>query len=78
MSITVFAGLVFLIAVHDPSDNILRINPAEIIMLRPAPLERRGNYDEKVHCLINLADGKAVAVMETCEQVRDLIEGTGK
>jgi hypothetical protein len=65
---------VVLIMLHGPDGTIVQVNPAEITLMRPAPAERRGHFDVKVQCLINLADGKNAAVVETCDEVKALIE----
>ena len=53
-----------------PGGQVIAVNPTEIVSLR----EPRGdNFDKDVHCLIHTADGKFIAVIETCEVVRGKI-----
>jgi hypothetical protein len=57
---------------------VIEINPDQIVSLRAAAPERKDEaklFHQSVKCLINLADGKFVAVVEDCNTIRNLIEG---
>jgi hypothetical protein len=68
-----------LILVHTPNGDLVELNPDQIVSLRTAAPERKEEgrlFHQSVKCLINLADGKFVAVVEDCNTIRALIEGT--
>lgn len=70
--------LFVLILLHGADGAAIEVNPDQITSLR-GPREGVTEHDRMYHkatnCLINLADGKAVAVIETCEVVQQMIEG---
>jgi hypothetical protein len=64
-----------IIALHGADGREVDVNPAEITSLREARSDDPGerHFVSGAHCLINLTDGKFVAVAETCAQTRVLI-----
>jgi hypothetical protein len=65
------AGLVLL---HSPNGHGILINPAAVTSMQAAvPGKANANISEAVRCLINTSDGKFVAVIETCDQVREAL-----
>lgn len=67
--------LTLLLLLHAPDGSEIGINPATVTSLRPrgdAPAKRL--FPHAAHCLVGLTDGKAAAVIETCVQVRALME----
>ena len=50
--------------------------PDQVTSLRNPPTKRdRGiHFPPEANCLVGLADGKAVPVIETCETVRPMME----
>jgi hypothetical protein len=66
---------VILIILHLVDGGQVVVNVEEITSLRQSKEEGSKHFTEKAKCLINLADGKFVTVIETCEEVRKQIEG---
>jgi hypothetical protein len=67
-----------LVLVHTPNGDVVEINPDQIVTMRTAAQERKEEermFHKSVKCLINLADGKFVAVVESCVEIKALIEG---
>lgn len=71
------AAVVILIVLHAPSGVEVFVNPESITSMRPS---RDGVVDDKkyfaagVHCMINTSDGKFITVVETCADVRKVVE----
>ena len=62
-----------LIELTSPDGSMVSVNPATIVNLRQAPAVRRGQFTASATCAIYTTDGKFVAVVEDCAQVRRLI-----
>jgi hypothetical protein len=64
-----------LIILHRSDGREVAINPPQVTSLRsaPGPLDRLAPYG--VHCIVGLTDGKFIAVIETCKNVQQLLEG---
>jgi hypothetical protein len=60
------------VLLHAPGGAIIEINPLQVTSLRAS--EHKGNFTDEARCLVNLVDGKHVAVVEDCNAVRKLIE----
>lgn len=65
-----------LIVLHTVDGHEVIINPAQVTNLIAAK-EGQDNklFTNEVHCMIGLTDGKFVSVGESCEVVRQLLEG---
>lgn len=63
-----------LVILSGPDGQIIRINPSQVVSVRE-PRNIEGHFHKDVHCLIHMADGKFVAVTESCDIVRQLLEG---
>jgi hypothetical protein len=71
-----FAAAV-LVLVHTPNGDLVEVNPDQIVSLRTAAPDREDEkrlYHKSIKCLINLADGKFVAIVENCDTVRNQME----
>jgi len=64
------------IAVHTIDDQLLVINPQQIVTMRDARDAEKRIVHDKVRCVITLADGKLASTKETCAEVRRLIEAS--
>ena len=62
-----------LLQLHGPHDQIIDINPDQVVSLRK-PRADEGHFTSGVRCLVNTSDGKFSTVMEDCETVRASIE----
>jgi hypothetical protein len=64
-----------LVLLHGPGGREITLNPAAVTTMQAS---RDGVANTAlapdVKCLINTTDGKFVSVIETCEQVRELIK----
>jgi hypothetical protein len=54
----------------------LTLPPDQVTSLRNPPTkgDRGSHFPPEANCLVGLADGKAVPVIETCETVRPMME----
>jgi hypothetical protein len=68
--------LVVLIVLHTLDGREIDINPALVTHMREAREDDAEGkaFTNGVRCMINLADGKFVSVVEECPTVRRLIE----
>lgn len=62
---------VLLILLHDPEGREIWINPETVVSLRPRGID--GHFPKEARCLVNLDDGKFVAVRESCNGVREAV-----
>lgn len=62
-----------LVILTGPENQQIFVNPAEVVTIR----RPRGpdHFDPSVKCLLHMADGKFVAVIETCETVTERLLG---
>jgi len=62
----------YLIQLTGPDHQIIRINPAEVSNIRTP----RGSdhFAPGTRCLVFMTDGRPITVMETCDEVRELLE----
>jgi hypothetical protein len=64
-----------LIVLHAPGTNKeIEVNPQMVTSMRRGEKDGSSHFTEEAHCLVSLADGKYVAVKETCSEVRNLME----
>lgn len=63
-----------LIVLHRADGGEVIINPAQVTSLR-ATAGSLGRLAPHGHCLVGLTDGKFVAVIEPCGDVKRLLEG---
>jgi hypothetical protein len=70
----VLATVFNLILLHGPGGIDIYINPREIVTLRDAPKEDEQHISKGVNCIVTTEDGKFSAVLESCEQIRKLLE----
>ena len=67
---------VVLIMLHGPGGHQIMLNPQEVTSLTAAVPDRNNKLLVlDVNCKINTTDGKFIAVVETCEEVKWLISG---
>jgi uncharacterized protein YlzI (FlbEa/FlbD family) len=64
------------IVLHGLDGREIVINPNEITVMRGK--EEGKHFGPGAECMINMADGKFVAVKETCEAVREKIDALPK
>ena len=66
-----------LIVLHMADGRIVLINPDQVTHLRSAREvpEADKTFTGAVKCMVNLADGKYVTVVEPCDAVRQKMEG---
>jgi hypothetical protein len=69
--------LLVMIILHSATGTEIDLNSHAITNLRN-PEPGNGNFTAGVRCMINMVDGKFVTVIETCEQVRRIMEGEHK
>jgi hypothetical protein len=62
-----------LVELTGPGGQVIEVNPNEIVSVR----EPRGadHFGKDVHCLVFTSDGKYIGVVQTCEQVKAIVDG---
>ena len=60
---------VFLLLLHAPDGQEYRIASEQVTSLHAPRPSGDKHFVSTVHCLVNLADGKFVSVVETCPEV---------
>ena len=67
---------VTIIILHSLTGAEISVNPEAIVSMRDG--EHTGQYITKeVNCVVTTSDGKFISVIETCAEVRALIEHRG-
>ena len=61
---------VVLIQLHTVDGGVIEINPREITTMRPR--HEHENFAKGAECMINMSDGKFVAVREDCVTVEEM------
>ena len=64
---------VVIIILHTPGGYDFSINPDKIVSMRED--EGKALISGHVRCLINTVDGKFIGVVESCKEVRSMIDG---
>lgn len=68
-----------LVLLHAPDGHEIHINPVTVTSMHAAiEGQKNKSVTEQVKCLINTTDGKFLAVVETCDVVRKLLEESAK
>jgi hypothetical protein len=72
----VVAALAVILLLHGPGGREIRVNTAHVTSMHAA-IEGEPNkaFTDEVRCVINLADGKFVSVIEPCHVVQSMLEG---
>jgi hypothetical protein len=65
--------LLVMIILHSATGTEIDLNSKAITNLRN-PEPGNGAFSPKVRCQVNMSDGKFVTVIETCAEVRKLME----
>lgn len=65
---------VILLELTGPDKQMVEVNPSEITMIRQPRHDHREHFAPGTRCLIFTADGKYIAVIETCRQVNDMLK----
>lgn len=66
-----YAGLLLL---HGPDGREIRVNPDQVTSLKAATSEPNKLLHDEAQCLVNLTDGKYVAVREPCVAIEKMRE----
>ena len=68
-------ALTAVILLHDLEGREIRVNPDQVTHLRAAKLgETDKLFPAHAKCMVNLADGKFLAVVETCAEIQRMLE----
>jgi hypothetical protein len=62
-----------LIKLTGPDNQEIEVNPDEVVMLREKR-ELEHHFHKNISCLVFTTDGKFVGVLETCDEVRVMLE----
>jgi hypothetical protein len=64
-----------LLQLHGTDGGVITVNPDQITSMREARDDASGkHFAANLRCMISLADGKFVAVVEECGTVRKMVE----
>jgi hypothetical protein len=66
-----------LTVLHRADGQEVAINPAQVTSLR-APAGPLNNLIPRGGCIVGLTDGKFIAVIETCRNVQQMLEGAAR
>jgi hypothetical protein len=61
-----------LIHLHGPGNQIISLNPNEIVALRTP--QKSDHFAEGVRCFVATADGKFSTVLEDCNTIEKMLE----
>jgi hypothetical protein len=61
-----------LLRVTGPDNQQIEINPQHVVSLRVPQVD--SNFPKGTRCLILTADTKFIAVQETCDQIRNMLQ----
>ena len=67
-----------MVLLHRADGGVVEVAPAHITSLHRAAGPKNRAVTGEVRCLLWLADGKMLSVLEPCEEVRRLLEEAGK
>lgn len=64
-----------LLVLHGPDGREVLVNPSYVVALRPARQVSTNDklYPNEARCLVSTVDGKNIAVVEPCEQIREAV-----
>ena len=65
-----------LLLLHGADGRDTWVAPDQITSLRGPGAERLGHYPEHAKCLVGLTDGKFIVTLETCDQIKEMVEKT--
>lgn len=69
------------IILHGPDKHEIRVNPRQVTALHSPKVGAKKDdklFSDNVNCLVNMTDGKHVAVIETCVHVEQMIQEANK
>ncbi len=70
---------IHLIVLHTVEGREVPVNPRAVTHLITSKQSEEGkHFVNGVHCMVNFIDGKFVAVVESCDQVQQMIEEASK
>ena len=72
------AAIALFIILHRVDGGEIIVNSAQITSLRSTPGSLKGQVTGPANCLVGLTDGKFAAVVESCAQVKHLLEESGR
>jgi uncharacterized protein YlzI (FlbEa/FlbD family) len=68
------AFAVGLLLLHGPDGREIYINPETVTTMRAAPHDKNKHFPDEARCMLNTNDGKFIAVIESCEEIRKLMK----
>ena len=72
--IPIFYVAMELVVLTGPDNQEILVQPSQVVTVR-RPREHEGHFPEGVRCIVHLADGKFITVVEPCDVVRELLRG---
>jgi hypothetical protein len=60
-----------LLLLMGPEHQIILVNPSQVVSMRTP--RRHEHFGKGVRCLINTVDGKFIAVIQPCQEVKGLL-----
>lgn len=65
---------VILLILHGPDGREIHISADAIATIRCKTVDGKNEFlNDRINALINTSDGKNVSVIETCDQIRDML-----
>jgi hypothetical protein len=76
--VTLAAAALALVLLHRADGGIVTVAAAHVTSLRETPGRLAKQVPDQTRCVVGLTDGKFVAVLEPCGEVRKLLEAASR
>jgi hypothetical protein len=60
---------------HAPGGGAIYVNPDSVVTLHGKKGEKNQHVTDAAKCVVVTVDGKFISVIETCDEVRKLLDG---
>ena len=66
---------VLLITLHSPGGRAVYVNPQEVSSVRMPRDVNKEHFAKGTRCVLLMANSQIISVIESCQEVRDKLEG---
>jgi hypothetical protein len=73
----VAAAVLALVLLHRADGGVVHVAPGQITSMHAAASGGNKVVNQMAHCVVWLADGRVLSVIETCDVVRKLLDEVG-
>jgi uncharacterized protein YlzI (FlbEa/FlbD family) len=64
---------VVLVQLTGPDNQIIWVNPEEIVSIRAPRESQQHHFDNDIKCTLQTVDGKLINVIDSCDEVRNKV-----